>query len=130
MGIDRPFFLRPKGTIRQAIDTNRLLAKNEERIQPLPFLWWDNKVYATLQAESRSRVAVRFRRFLLGNVITFDAPPTARGWLETTFLDDTFRISRGDKGSVFCLVRESDKEFQKDGLSQVEECLGYNGKKS
>jgi hypothetical protein len=127
LGTERPSFLRPIGTIRQAIDTNRLLAKNEERIQPLPFLGWDNKVYATLRAESRSRVAVRFRKFLIGNLVTLDAPPTACGWLETTYLDETFRISRGDKGSIFCLVREFDDDFCEEGLRKVEATLGYNG---
>lgn len=29
-----------------------------------------------------------------------------RGWVEVTYLDDTYRIGRGDKGSVFVAVRE------------------------
>ena len=126
LGTGRPDFLRPRGAIRQAIDTNRLLAKNEERIQPLPFLGWDNKVYATLQAESRSRVTVRFRKFIIGSVLAFDAPPAAHGWLETTYLDNSFRVSRGDKGSIFCLVKESQDDFE-EGLREVEETLGYRG---
>ncbi len=39
-------------------------------------------------------------------------PPTAcggagRGELDTTFLDETLRISRGDKGNLFVLTRDS-----------------------
>jgi len=33
------------------------------------------------------------------------APASARGVLETTFLDDSLRVSRGDKGNLFVLVR-------------------------
>ena len=28
-----------------------------------------------------------------------------QGWLDTTFLDDTMRLGRGDKGSTFVTVR-------------------------
>ena len=35
----------------------------------------------------------------------------ARGWVETTFIDETLRIGRGDKGSVFVATRIKNKEW-------------------
>ena len=35
----------------------------------------------------------------------------ARGWVETTYLDETLRIGRGDKGSIFLAARISNKEW-------------------
>ncbi len=32
-----------------------------------------------------------------------------QGWVDTTYLDDDFRIGRGDKGSVFVTARQSNK---------------------
>ena len=54
----------------------------------------------------RPQVDVVFRRFGIG-WLKFPAPSSARGVLETTYLDEEMRISRGDKGNIFVLVRES-----------------------
>lgn len=35
----------------------------------------------------------------------------ARGWVDTTFLDETLRVGRGDKGSIFVAARISNKEW-------------------
>ena len=32
---------------------------------------------------------------------------TGRGELDTTYLDETLRVSRGDKGNLFVLTREA-----------------------
>ena len=47
---------------------------------------------------------VMFKRFMLGP-IGFDAPDTARGSLDITYLDDEVRLTRGDKGNIFVLTR-------------------------
>ena len=53
---------------------------------------------------SASKVAVRFRKFGLGP-LRVKAPSSATGELDTTYLDETLRVSRGDKGSLFVLER-------------------------
>lgn len=52
---------------------------------------------------SDSKVAVQFKTFKILNLLPITAPPSARGELAVTFLDDTLRISRGDKGNLFVL---------------------------
>ena len=56
------------------------------------------QVSAELTPESESRVAVKFKQFKLLNTISVNAPDSARGWLDTTYLDSEMRVSRGDKG--------------------------------
>ncbi|KAK9866737.1 hypothetical protein WJX84_004414 [Apatococcus fuscideae] len=92
-----PLF-RPSGPIYQTIDAENLRASNEETT---PFF---NKVSAELTPESESRVAVKFKQFKLLNTISVNAPDSARGWLDTTYLDSEMRVSRGDKGNLFVLL--------------------------
>lgn len=97
LGTSRPAFLRPNGPIHQFIDAENLKARNQES---WPF--W-NSVYADLTPETGSRVAVKFTQFRIGGLIPITAPDSARGKLDTTFVDETLRISRGDKGNLFIL---------------------------
>ena len=78
-------------------DAEKLKARNAEST---PYF---NSVDATLTPETDSRVAVKFDTFKILNLIPVNAPDSARGWLDTTFLDDELRVSRGDKGNVFVL---------------------------
>lgn len=89
--------LRPTGPIYQFIDGPGLRAKNQETA---PFY---NSVTAELTPMSDSKVAVQFKTFKILNLLPITAPPSARGELAVTFLDDTLRISRGDKGNLFVL---------------------------
>ena len=54
---------------------------------------------------SKRKVAVQFQTFYIFSLLPIKAPPTARGELEITYLDDDLRISRGDKGNLFVLSR-------------------------
>lgn len=53
---------------------------------------------------SVNKVAVQFQVFKIGGLLPIKAPPTARGELAFTYLDDEMRISRGDKGNLFVLT--------------------------
>lgn len=83
---------------RSAADAPKLKARNNESY---PFF---NSVTAELTPESKSKVAVKFLQFKLFNIIPITAPDSARGWLDTTYVDSDLRISRGDKGNLFVLV--------------------------
>lgn len=98
----RPF--RPQAhRILQSIDAERLAAMNEEWV--LGGLL-KNQVRAELAPRDDGRtVDVQFKRFGIG-WLRVPAPASARGVLETTYLDDALRVSRGDKGNLFVLVRE------------------------
>ena len=55
---------------------------------------------------SESKVFVKFVQFKIGNLLPINAPATATGELDTTYVDSEMRISRGDKGNLFVLLME------------------------
>ena len=108
LGTTRPRLFKPRPRILQSISVDKLAAKNEEWV--LRGLL-KNSVRAALTPRDDGRtVDVQFKRFGIG-WLRIPAPASAKGVLETTYLDDTLRLSRGDKGNLFVLV--------KDGPSRV-----------
>ncbi|KAJ8608277.1 hypothetical protein CTAYLR_007280 [Chrysophaeum taylorii] len=102
LGTKRIRPLRPRPRVLQSIDAKHLKAKNEEWVL-LGLL--KNSVVADLEPRDDGRtVDVQFKRFGIG-WLRIPAPKSARGFLETTFLDDDLRISRGDRRNLFVLVR-------------------------
>jgi hypothetical protein len=98
LGKGKPAFLRPLGPIYQTLDAPGLRARNRESA-PL-----FNTVSADLAPMSSSKVAVQFDTFgLFGGLISIKAPPSAKGELDMTYVDDELRVSRGDKGNLFVL---------------------------
>lgn len=94
----RPKFLRSRVNY-QAINLDTLRAQNMES---WPFF---NQVTADLTPLNSRKVAVKFDYFKIGGLIPIKAPERARGELETTYLDEELRVSRGDKGNLFVLKR-------------------------
>lgn len=100
LGTSRPPLLRPGGPIYQTIDARTLRARNQET---WPFF---NRVDAELTPKSASLVAVQFIKFYIFGLIPVTAPPTARGSLDVTYVDEDLRLSRGDKGNLFILAMD------------------------
>ncbi len=66
------------------------------------------QVMAELKPETKSRVGVQFKQFKILGLIPITAPESAKGKLDTTYLDEELRVSRGDKGNLFVLERYED----------------------
>lgn len=102
---------KPEGPIYQTLDVPNLKARNDEIVRwssrrlPIFNVKYSRFVKADLEPMSQSKVKVRFRKFGLGRFVRIPAPPSAIGELDTTYLDDTLRISRGDRGNLFILRR-------------------------
>lgn len=79
-------------------------AKTNSVLQPL--CW---QVRAALTPTSASAVDVQFLEFRVGPV-KIKAPETAKGALDTTYLDEDLRVSRGDKGNLFVLMKAVGQE--------------------
>ena len=61
-------------------------------------------------------VDVQFVKFLILGLIPVTAPPSARGALAVTYLDEELRVSRGDKGNLFVLrMADSKKRLPRKG---------------
>ena len=110
LGASRPWPFRPIGPIYQTIDARRLRARNRETA---PFF---NAVDADLTPTSPSAADVQFVRFSIFGVVGVDAPASARGALDTTYLDEDLRVGRGDKGNLFVLaMRDRSAELRREG---------------
>lgn len=97
----RPF--RPRPRILQSIDAGKLAAKNEEWVL-MGLL--RNLVRGDLEPRDDGRtVDIQFKKFGIG-WLRVRAPKSARGFLETTYLDDDMRISRSGNESFYVFVRE------------------------
>jgi PAP_fibrillin len=128
LGLDR-IPLTDLGEVYQAIRGDRVY--NIAETKSLVGIEGIVAVAARYEASSAVRVQVKFERSILGlrslmgygsatefidaleaktKFWAIDVPIPARessgsGWLEVTYLDETLRISRGNQGSIFVLVK-------------------------
>lgn len=106
LGTGKPGFLQASRIV-QEIDAPNLRAKNVEYFQFGPFKIV-NSVDAKLTPVSAMRFNVNFIQFNILNLFTINVEKNNRftGWLEVTYLDENMRISRGNKGNLFVLVKK------------------------
>lgn len=105
LAVDKPSFLQGVDIV-QAIDAATLSGSNAESLKIGPFTI-ENKVNFKLEPVSSKRFDVNFVEFVIGGLVKFDVEKNDRftGWLEVTYLDEDLRISRGNKGNLFVLVK-------------------------
>mmetsp|Transcript_3361 Transcript_3361/g.5891 ORF Transcript_3361/g.5891 Transcript_3361/m.5891 type:complete len:241 (-) Transcript_3361:664-1386(-) len=106
LGTKRPVIFQPRDDIFQTIDAENRTVVNSETMNLFGFIPVPNLVRAIFTTSAPIRVNVQFKQFVFGNILKVNAPSTAKGWLDITFLDDTMRISRGNQKSVFIMVKD------------------------
>jgi PAP_fibrillin len=118
------------GEIYQCIRTDNSSVYNIAEVNSLPYLSSVVSVVAKFVPLSDTRVQVNFIRSIAGlqKMLNYQSPsawidrivaggkvpainfpinsPNADSWLDITYLDETMRISRGNQGSVFVLVKD------------------------
>eukprot|EP00184_Porphyridium_aerugineum_P007892 CAMPEP_0184691492 /NCGR_PEP_ID=MMETSP0313-20130426/336_1 /TAXON_ID=2792 /ORGANISM="Porphyridium aerugineum, Strain SAG 1380-2" /LENGTH=228 /DNA_ID=CAMNT_0027149225 /DNA_START=124 /DNA_END=810 /DNA_ORIENTATION=+ len=105
LGTKRPVAFRPNDEIFQTIFAKEGRVVNEETFV-IGFLPIHNLVKAVFEVRPPMRVNVKFEQFVLADFFKIKAPATQRGFLDITYLDHNMRISRGNKGHVFVLIKE------------------------
>lgn len=130
LGLDR-FPLFKLGQIYQCIRVSEAKVYNIAEIIGLPMLEGLVSVAASFDPVSDRRVNVVFERSIVGlqRFLGYQTPAKLiqqiesgkkflpidfkidrgeqKGWLETTYLDQDMRISRGNEGNVFVLTKEN-----------------------
>lgn len=101
-----PGFLRSRRIV-QEINTAELKGRNCETFKFGP-LQFDNAVNFELTPVSEKRFDVNFIEFVLFDFLRFNVRENMQftGWLEVTYLDEDLRISRGNKGNLFILIKK------------------------
>jgi hypothetical protein len=118
------------GNIYQSIRTDTSSVYNIAEVNSLPYLSSLVSVVAKFTPINPQRVQVNFVRSIAGlqKMLNYRSPntwidrlnsgkslpaidlpinsPNADSWLDTTYLDTAMRISRGNQGSVFVLVKD------------------------
>ncbi|MEM1172661.1 MAG: PAP/fibrillin family protein [Cyanobacteria bacterium P01_H01_bin.35] len=117
------------GDIYQCIRVEDTAIYNIAEVYGLPFLEGIVSVVAEFEVVSEKRVNVKFNRSILGlqSLIAYQSPNSLiaeiesgkkftavdfdiqnreqKGWLDITYLDEDLRIGRGNKGSIFVLIK-------------------------
>jgi len=119
-GKTRPKLLQTQTPPEQFLDVKKGLAINAENFG-FGFGTFQNSVRADLVPLTNSKVKVQFKEFRVGSPLFSykPEPGTFQGELSVTYLDDEMRISRGDQGNVFVLLRESTQRTNANRIWQA-----------
>mmetsp|Transcript_27348 Transcript_27348/g.54728 ORF Transcript_27348/g.54728 Transcript_27348/m.54728 type:complete len:204 (+) Transcript_27348:52-663(+) len=107
-GRNRIPILQTRTPPEQLIDVENGRVVNAETV-----LGVRNAVEASIMPASKNKVNVQFERFRIGP-LAFAAPESLKGTLSVSYLDEDMRVSRGDQGNVFVLLRESNERKAAD----------------
>ncbi|CAA6660530.1 unnamed protein product [Spirodela intermedia] len=100
------------GDFFQRIDVAQGKAINEISFSARGFKTLSGKltIVASFEIASETRVNIRFEQSDIKNYDLLLAIFNPEGWLEITYLDESIRIGRDDKGNVFILERAIDEK--------------------
>lgn len=101
-GKTRANVFQPRTPPEQTLDIENGRAVNAE------YIWGvRNSVEAKLTPLTKNKAKVNFQVFNVGPISFKPNPSRFKGELSVTYLDEEMRISRGDLGNVFILLRET-----------------------
>lgn len=106
-GKTRPTLFQTNTPPEQLIDVQNGRAVNAEYV-----LGVRNSVRAEISPMTNNKVKVQFKEFSVGPISFKPEGDKFRGELSVSYLDDDMRISRGDLGNAFVLLRESTQREQ------------------
>jgi len=110
-GKSRPKPFRTPTPPEQFIDVENGRAVNAEYV-----LGIRNSVEAKITPQTKNKVKVNFQKFQIGPLSFKPEAGRFNGELAVTYLDDDMRISRGDKGNAFILLKEATKRKEADQI--------------
>ena len=119
-GKTRPKLLQTQTPPEQFLDVKKGVAINAENFN-VGFGTFQNSVRADLVPLTKNKTKVQFKEFRVGSPLFSykPEPGTFQGELSVTYLDDEMRISRGDQGNVFVLLRESTQRTNANRIWQA-----------
>mmetsp|Transcript_27868 Transcript_27868/g.32987 ORF Transcript_27868/g.32987 Transcript_27868/m.32987 type:complete len:215 (+) Transcript_27868:103-747(+) len=110
-GKTRPKAFQTNTPPEQLLDLENGRAVNAEKV-----LGIRNAVRADISPLTKNKVKVQFREFSVGPISFKPEGDKFKGELSVSYLDDDMRISRGDKGNAFVLLRESTQREAADRI--------------
>uniref|UniRef100_A0A7S2G2U7 Plastid lipid-associated protein/fibrillin conserved domain-containing protein n=1 Tax=Octactis speculum TaxID=3111310 RepID=A0A7S2G2U7_9STRA len=110
-GKTRPKIFQTNTPPEQLIDVENGRAVNAETV-----LGIRNAVRADISPLTKNKVKVQFKEFSVGPISYKPEGDKFKGELSVSYLDENMRISRGDQGNAFVLLRESTQRKEADRI--------------